>query len=320
MREFSHRAELREQTQSHRNKHDPARFRRPLAVRQQPFGTDGHARQQHRAPVHDADREQRRGEARAAADAVQAEPPAVAPGRRHVGTPIRDRNFRRTAAGQPAPFPRAELQQPGEQQDDRRRHRRCTCQRRGLHQQRRERGARRMDQQPQQGPDREIREAGDGAEPSGLRVAGISDSRAVAPQRRRDGRQHHREHHRRPHRHECRIGIKRALAAQAHPDHVHAPAARHGHGRHVRHRHAAAGSRRDAGDRQQHRDRKETRCARCPSHGRNAERREGRVAHRATAHGAYSSWRRHQMPCSLRPSGARSSHWYMPQRPSSPRA
>jgi len=34
---------------------------------------------------------------------------------------------------------------------------------------------------------------------------------------------------------------------------------------------------------------------------------------------AYSSWRRHQMPLSLRPSGARSSHEYMPHRPSTPR-
>jgi hypothetical protein len=36
----------------------------------------------------------------------------------------------------------------------------------------------------------------------------------------------------------------------------------------------------------------------------------------------YSSWRRHQgpPPVSLRPLGARSSHWYMPQRPSNPRA
>ena len=34
----------------------------------------------------------------------------------------------------------------------------------------------------------------------------------------------------------------------------------------------------------------------------------------------YSSWRRHQTPVSLRPLGARSSHWYMPQSPSSPRA
>jgi hypothetical protein len=34
---------------------------------------------------------------------------------------------------------------------------------------------------------------------------------------------------------------------------------------------------------------------------------------------SYSSWRRHQMPVSLRPLGVRSSHWYMPQRPSSPR-
>src|SRR6266705_5335916 len=33
---------------------------------------------------------------------------------------------------------------------------------------------------------------------------------------------------------------------------------------------------------------------------------------------SYSSWRRHQTPASLRPLGARSSHWYMPQRPSSP--
>ncbi len=34
----------------------------------------------------------------------------------------------------------------------------------------------------------------------------------------------------------------------------------------------------------------------------------------------YSSWRRNQRPVSLRPLGARSSHWYMPHRPSSPRA
>ena len=39
---------------------------------------------------------------------------------------------------------------------------------------------------------------------------------------------------------------------------------------------------------------------------------------------SYSSWRRYQLASgvrdSLRPRGARSSHWYMPQRPSSPRA
>src|SRR5262249_9620458 len=35
---------------------------------------------------------------------------------------------------------------------------------------------------------------------------------------------------------------------------------------------------------------------------------------------SYSSWRRHQTPVSLRPLGVRSSHWYMPQRPSRPRA
>jgi len=34
----------------------------------------------------------------------------------------------------------------------------------------------------------------------------------------------------------------------------------------------------------------------------------------------YMSWWRHQMPVSLRPLGARSSHWNMPQRPSRPRA
>ena len=34
----------------------------------------------------------------------------------------------------------------------------------------------------------------------------------------------------------------------------------------------------------------------------------------------YSSWRRNHGPLSLRPSGARSSHWYMPQRTSAPRA
>jgi hypothetical protein len=43
---------------------------------------------------------------------------------------------------------------------------------------------------------------------------------------------------------------------------------------------------------------------------------------RLTQRLSYSSWRRHQMPpvSSLRPLGARSSHWYMPQSPSSPRA
>ena len=43
----------------------------------------------------------------------------------------------------------------------------------------------------------------------------------------------------------------------------------------------------------------------------------------ATAHLSaqwYSSCRRHQTPSSLRPRGARSSHWYMPQMPSTPRA
>src|SRR6516162_1927649 len=35
---------------------------------------------------------------------------------------------------------------------------------------------------------------------------------------------------------------------------------------------------------------------------------------------SYASWWRNQYPVSLRPFGARSSHWYMPQRPSNPRA
>jgi hypothetical protein len=36
--------------------------------------------------------------------------------------------------------------------------------------------------------------------------------------------------------------------------------------------------------------------------------------------GPYSSWRRCQKPDSLRPRGARSSHWYMPHRTSMPRS
>ena len=35
---------------------------------------------------------------------------------------------------------------------------------------------------------------------------------------------------------------------------------------------------------------------------------------------SYSSWRRNQMSVSFRPKGARSSHWYIPQRSSNPRA
>src|SRR5262249_34533745 len=46
----------------------------------------------------------------------------------------------------------------------------------------------------------------------------------------------------------------------------------------------------------------------------------GRACFRTPHWLPYSSWRRNQTPVSLRPSGARSSHWYMPHRPSSPRA
>ena len=42
------------------------------------------------------------------------------------------------------------------------------------------------------------------------------------------------------------------------------------------------------------------------------------VVHLGPCAVGYSSWRRHQRPVSLRPRGARSSHWYMPQRPSRP--
>ena len=68
------------------------------------------------------------------------------------------------------------------------------------------------------------------------------------------------------------------------------------------------------------RDRVETaearaRGTRSPALSRG-RRKSADVAHRVS----YSSWRRHQTPVSLRPLGARSSHWYMPQRPSSPRA
>ncbi|KGW97797.1 hypothetical protein Y048_6161 [Burkholderia pseudomallei MSHR456] len=52
---------------------------------------------------------------------------------------------------------------------------------------------------------------------------------------------------------------------------------------------------------------------------RRARQRAGHAGSRLQRP-SYSSWRRHQTPVSLRPFGARSSHWYMPQRPSSPRA
>jgi NAD(P)-dependent dehydrogenase (short-subunit alcohol dehydrogenase family) len=61
-----------------------------------------------------------------------------------------------------------------------------------------------------------------------------------------------------------------------------------------------------------------------------SRRRFGGAALRTRHSRSYSSWRRYQTPArrspvpeirlSLRPRGARSSHWYMPQRPSSPRA
>jgi NAD(P)-dependent dehydrogenase (short-subunit alcohol dehydrogenase family) len=55
--------------------------------------------------------------------------------------------------------------------------------------------------------------------------------------------------------------------------------------------------------------------------GRSAERlAEGASRLNPLAHWlSYSSWRRHQWPVSLRPSGARSSHCHMPHRASSPR-
>jgi hypothetical protein len=61
--------------------------------------------------------------------------------------------------------------------------------------------------------------------------------------------------------------------------------------------------------------------------GREAQPAGGAAGRRASVSGPsrhrapYSSWRRHQRPpASLRPRGARSSHWYAPHRPSSPRA
>src|SRR5712672_2276915 len=50
------------------------------------------------------------------------------------------------------------------------------------------------------------------------------------------------------------------------------------------------------------------------------ERYPGPQLHDLAQRLSYMSWWRHQKPVSLRPLGARSSHWYMPQRPSSPRA
>ncbi len=56
----------------------------------------------------------------------------------------------------------------------------------------------------------------------------------------------------------------------------------------------------------------------CPS---RREKRQPRYDNRDVAQPLpYSSWRRHQTPDSLRPWGARSSHWYMPQTPSTPRS
>ena len=60
-------------------------------------------------------------------------------------------------------------------------------------------------------------------------------------------------------------------------------------------------------------------------HRENPQTSRGRARGRDCASSAphslsYSSWRCHQKPVSLRPSGARSSHWYMPQRPSIPRS
>src|SRR5262245_42236449 len=48
--------------------------------------------------------------------------------------------------------------------------------------------------------------------------------------------------------------------------------------------------------------------------------REEAVVSMTSTQPLYSSWRRHQAPFSLRPLGARSSHWYVLHTPSSPRA
>src|SRR6202043_282333 len=66
-------------------------------------------------------------------------------------------------------------------------------------------------------------------------------------------------------------------------------------------------------------------CAPCAIRNMHVPRRvrvrlELETARYVAHHLPYSSWRFHQTPVSLRPLGARSSHWYAPQRPSNPRA
>ena len=139
----------------------------------------------------------------------------------------------------------------------------------------------------------------------------------------------------------------RRMSAQGRPSdlHRHGPAAGHGHAGHAHHS-AAPGDRGRRTDDEN--DRRKTDKSMVRSRGldfrspagvirglvcwlvgrvvgaRDHARARGGGAGLQVSEGGqlagYSSWRRHQMPSSLRPLGARSSHWYMPQRLSSPRA
>ena len=198
------------------------------------------------------------------------------------------------AGGELTRLPRGELVGARDQHHhaDRDRHR--TRQRRLVHRERRQRDAQREGSHPEQGPDEEVTPADHRDQPA------PADRLAVAPQHEGQGRQHHRHHHHDPHAEERSREAGPRLSGHPHPRHRHGPAAGHRHPAHRRHGRAPADRGHRAGDEEQRRD---------------PEKR-----HDSAQPLPYSSWRRNQRPVSLRPLGARSSHWYMPQSPSSPRA
>ena len=224
----------------------------------------------------------------------------MSPGRAGVGRQRRRASGPLSAAGKVTRLPRAELDEAGDQDDRPDRHRYGARQRRLLHRDRRQRDAQRKGGHSEHGPDEEVAHAHERGQPTEPRLAPPADGLAIPPQHGDQGRQHHRHHHHDPHAEERRRRAGPRLSGHPHPRHRHRPAAGH---RHLAHR----GHGRAPDDRAP------------PRWPRRAARRRPRTRPCAQPF-SYSSWRRHHTPVSLRPLGARSSHWYIPQRPSSPRA
>ncbi len=207
-------------------------------------------------------------------------------------------------------LPRGKLKRPGDQHHRTGRDRNTARQQRPPHLDRRQRNAQRKDGHSEHGPNEEIPRPHACDQPIEARLACRAYGLAVAPQHRDQGRQHHRHHHHDPHAEERRCGSRPRLPGHPHPCHGQRPTAGHRHPTHRRHRPAPSNRCCRADHEQQRRDAEEGSRRRSLRSDASeiSDPRWCYDTHDFAQRLSYSSWRRHHMPVSLRPLGARSSH------------